>query len=330
MDKNAPQRLGIKVGHFTNLEDLTGLTVFIAEKGADIGIDIRGSNTATLNTPAFEPKSARNICNAVILTGGSTFGLESAFGVMQYLEERNVGDKTRAGIIPGITGAVIYDIAVGKNTRPNKQNGYEAAKNADYTNLSQGNIGVGTGATVGKWFKGKRMKGGFGMATTKLPHEILVTAFVVTNAVGDVVNPKTGEFYSECGKQSLVNEDLGHTIEHLTGLLDLTPSNTTLAVIATNVSLSKNQLMKVAEFAHDGMARAIHPIHTNQDGDVVFALSSHSGERKTFPQILDISLVDSIGLGASDALVKAINNSIKHAKSIVNFPSYTEVKAELS
>lgn len=324
MNKNLLKRLGLKIGHYTDKENLTGTTAFISESGADIGIDIRGSNTGTLNTPAFDTKAAAKATHAVVMTGGSTFGLESAFGVMQFLEEKNIGNKTRAGIIPGITGAVIYDIAVGNKVYPTKQNGYTSASNATQEMLEQGNIGVGTGATVGKWFKGKKMKGGFGIGVTELAHDMLVAAFVVTNAVGDVVNPITGEFYSETGKQSEVNEQLGSKFDHLTGLLDLTPSNTTLAVIATNVAMNKYQLMKVAELAHDGMARAIHPIHTNMDGDVIFTLSSRDGERKEIPGMLENSLVDVIGLAAADALVKAINSSVIRAKGIKGFPSYQE------
>lgn len=321
--KNILERVGLKIGHYSDEESLTGLTVFIAEKGADIGIDIRGANSTTLNTPVFDPKSAGKDVHGVVLTGGSAYGLESAFGVMEYLEKKGVGFETPAGVVPLVTGGVIFDLSVGKNVRPNKKNGFNAAGSASYDNLSQGNVGVGMGATVGKWFKGKRMKGGFGIGIKELPHDIVVAAFAVTNSVGDVVNPQNNKFYSETGKQEMVNNGLNGDYQKLAGLLGFAPQNTTLAVIAANVAMHKTQLMKVAELAHDGMARAIHPIHTNMDGDVIFALSSHSGERKEV-SIPDMTLVDIIGLAAADAVVKAINNSIKNAKSIVGFSSYSD------
>jgi L-aminopeptidase/D-esterase-like protein len=321
--KNTLERLGIKIGHYTDEKNLTGLTCFITEQGANIGIDIRGSGTGTLNTPAYDAKAAWHLVHGIVLTGGSTFGLESALGTMQYLEEHEIGYQTRAGIVPGITGAVIYDIGVGSSkVRPTKKDGYQTAKSADANNVTQGNIGVGIGATVGKWVSGIPMKGGFGIGVTEITEDVLVAAFAVTNAVGDVVNPKTGKFYSESGQQRLVNEALAPELQRLNGLISVGPTNTTLAVVATNVKLEKTQLMKVAELAHDGMARAIHPIHTNLDGDVIFAISSLTGEQKVLSNVHPSTCVDIVGLAAADALVKAINNSIIHAKSIDGFPAY--------
>jgi L-aminopeptidase/D-esterase-like protein len=326
MDKNILKRLGLKIGHYTDLENLTGLSAFICEEGADIGIDIRGSNTGTLNTPNYDPKSASRLVHSVVLTGGSTYGLESAFGVMQYLEQKRIGYVMRGGlVVPGMTGSCMYDIAIGNNVKPTKENGYNAARIASDEELSQGNVGVGTGATVGKWFKGKRMKGGLGIGIKELPGDVIVVSFAVTNSIGDIINPKNNQFYSETGKQEMVNNDLGDDLNRLSGLLDLGTQNTTLALIATNAVMNKTQLMKVAELAHDGMARAIHPIHTNMDGDIIFALSSHSGDRKELP-MSEITLIDIIGLAAADATVKAINNSIKHAKGVEGFPAFEQNK----
>jgi L-aminopeptidase/D-esterase-like protein len=320
------EMLGLKIGHYTDEENLKGTTVLLAEQGANIGIDIRGSNTASFNIPAYNSKGTSKILHAIVLTGGSSYGLESVFGVMQYLEEHKFGHITRAAIVPGIAGAVIYDLGVGNAaTRPGKKEGYIATSNASFDNLAQGNIGVGTGATCGKWFKGKRMKGGFGIATANLPADVIVSAFVVTNSVGDIVNPDTGKFYIDEGDYASGGKLLTEDLDKLTGLMDvnsLSGTNTTLAVIATNVALENNQLMKVAELAHDGMARAIFPVHTMIDGDIIFAISSHTGERKQIPRVLDISLTDIIGLGASDALGKAIKNSVLYAKSIDGFPAY--------
>lgn len=323
MDKKILQKLGIKIGHYTDKKNLKGTSVFIAEKGASIGIDIRGSNTGTFNTPMYGIKGTAETVNCVVLTGGSTFGLESVLGAMQYLEEHKIGYMTRAALIPGMTGAVVYDLAVGNGkVHPGKQEGYKAASNASFNNLQQGNIGVGTGTTVGKWFKGKKMKGGFGIGLTKLPNDILVGAFVVTNSLGDIVNPLTGKFYADEGGYDLGKKNIKENIINLSGLINLSPKNTTLAVIAVNVAMDRRQLMKVAELAHDGMARAIFPVHTMMDGDVIFALSSLSGERKEFPKAWSGTLIDLIGIAAQDALMKAIKNSILQAKGIVGFPSY--------
>ncbi len=320
MKKESLARVGIEIGHYTDKENLTGITVLIAREGADIGIDIRGSSTGSINTHAYgDAKSARKLIHGIVLSGGSSYGLESVYGVMQYLEEQEVGSRISTGVIPGITGAVIYDLEVGTSKRPGKKEGYEAAKNASFEELGEGNIGVGTGATTGKWIAGKHVKGGFGMAEVELPYGILVCAFVVTNSVGDVINPQTEKFYADSGGYDLSKKNIP---KDLKSLIEGNPFNTTLAVIATNVKLERDQLLKVAELAHDGMARSVYPAHTMMDGDIIFALSSRSGERKNIPSISITTLTDLIGLGAADALTKAIKNSILHAKSIEDFPAY--------
>lgn len=302
------KRVGIKIGHYTNPKDLSGVTVFIAESGAEIGIDIRGSGTGTLNTPAFDPKSAGKIVHAVVLTGGSIFGLESAFGVLEYLEQHGIGNRRSGRLIPGVTGAVIHDLKEGNDYRPTKENGFAAARNSSYENEMQGNIGVGTGATTGKWLKGKKKKGGFGIAAKVLAKDIIVAAFVITNALGDVIERDT--LCKENGHRELYNINDPDEFKKLSGLLDFSLQNTTLGVIATNVKLNKTQLMKVAELAHDGMARAIYPVHTSLDGDIVFALSSLDGERIE-PPLPDTTTVDLVGVAAADALEEAIHNSMK-------------------
>lgn len=305
------RRVGIKIGHYTNRQDLTGVTVFIAESGAEIGIDIRGSGTGTLNTPAYGPKSAGKIVHAVVLTGGSIFGLESAFGVLEYLEANGMGNRRSGRLVPGITGAVINDLAEGNDKRPTKENGAEAARNSSYENIIQGNIGVGTGATTGKWFKGEKRSGGFGIAAKMLAGDIVAVALVVTNAVGNVMAGDT--LSNPTGRQELYNNSDPGELKRLSGLMDFSDRNTTLGVIATNVKLNKIQLMKVAELAHDGMARAIYPVHTSLDGDIVFALSSLDGERID-PPLPDTVLVDLVGVAAADALEEAIHNSINNSK----------------
>ena len=299
MEKNLLKKLGVKIGHYTNLEALTGATCFIMENGADIGIDIRGSDTGSINIPAYEPKAANKLVKAIVLTGGSTFGLESCIGVMDYLNS------------PSVVGAVIYDRFVGKDERPHLKDGYDMAKNANYTNIMQGNIGVGTGATTGKWEHGRHLKGGFGLSIKEVDNNMYIGAFVVTNSLGDIVNPKTNEFYSKCGK---------YTDNCIISQNRKRATNTTLAVILTNIAMTRDELMKVSELAHDGMARAIYPVHTNYDGDIVFSASPHSSNRVE-SKAERIDLINFVGISASNLLIEAINNSIKSASEIENFPS---------
>ena len=303
------EKLGIKIGHYTDVEGLTGATVIMPDNGADIGIDVRGSNTGSINIPAYEIKGADKTVEAIVLTGGSTFGLECSIGVMDYLKS------------PSVVGAVIYDREVGKDVRPHLEDGFKMAQDASYTNLQQGNIGVGTGATTGKWIYKNRIKGGFGISIKEISNNVYIGAFVVTNAIGDVINPITKEFYSETGKynfKNYYNENFGRNkIER--------GSNTTLAVIVTNVQMSREELIKVSELAQDGMARAIYPVHTNWDGDIVFSISPHSKNRIKL-DLDSFDLVNYIGIAASDALIEAINNSIKNAKSIDKFKAYSDMK----
>jgi len=301
---NALEKLGIKIGHYTNLNGMTGATVIIPDHGADIGIDVRGSDTGSFNIPAYEIKGASKLVRAIVLTGGSTAGLECVIGVIDYLNT------------PNVVGAVIYDRKVGKDVRPHLKDGYQMASSANYTNYLQGNIGVGTGATTGKWNSDRHLKGGFGIHIEQIQENAYVGAFVVTNAVGDVINPDTNEFYSECGKYNLKN--YYHT-DAKRG------TNTTLAVIVTNIEMNREELMKVSELAQDGMARAIYPVHTNMDGDVIFSISPNS-ENRVKLDMDSFDLVNYVGIVASNALIKAINSSIMHAESIDGFPSYEELK----
>lgn len=303
------EKLGIKIGHYTNIEGLTGATVIIPDNGADIGIDVRGSDTGTINIPAYEIKGADKTVEAIVLTGGSTAGLECSIGVMDYLKS------------PSVVGAVIYDRKIGKDVRPNLQDGFEMAKNANYNNFDQGNIGVGTGATTGKWIYKNRIKGGFGISIKEISDNTYIGAFVVTNAVGDVINPITKEYYSESGKYDYINyynKDFGSKkIERGT--------NTTLGVIVTNIEMTREELIKVSELAQDGMARAIYPVHTNWDGDVIFSISPHCKNRVKL-DLSSFDLVNYVGIVASDVLVEAINNGVKNAEGIGGYTAYRDIE----
>lgn len=305
---NELEKLGIRIGHYTNTDSITGATVIIPDNGADIGIDVRGSDTGTINIPAYEIRGADKTVEAIVLTGGSTFGLESSIGVMDYLKS------------PCVVGAVIYDRKIGKDERPHLKDGFEMAKNASYFNLEQGNIGVGTGATTGKWIYQNRIKGGFGISIKEVSNNAYIGAFVVTNSVGDVVNPVTKEFYSECGKYDNKN----YYNENFVSNYLKRGNNTTLAVIVTNIEMTREELIKVSELAHDGMARAIYPVHTNWDGDVIFSISPHCKNRIKL-NLNSFDLVNYVGILASDILIEAINNGIKNAESLGGFPSYSEL-----
>ena len=294
------EKLGVRIGHYTNEKDLTGATCFIFDDWGDIGIDVRGSDTGTINIPAYEPKAREKRVKAVVLTGGSTFGLESSIGVMDYLK------------VPSVVGAVIYDRRIGNDVRPKLADGFKMAENATYKNFKQGNIGVGTGATTGKWKYGKKIKGGFGLAIKEVQPNAYIGAFVVTNSAGDIVNPKTNKFYSECG---------GYVENDIAGAYEGEAINTTLAVIITNIEMEKTELMKVSELAHDGMARAIYPVHTSSDGDVIFSVSTCGKNRVKLDMKRD-DLVNYVGISASNLLIKAINNSLLEAEAIGGFPTY--------
>lgn len=299
------EKLGIKIGHYTNLDSLTGATVIIPDNGADIGIDVRGSDTGSINIPAYEIKGADKTVEAIVLTGGSTAGLECSIGVMDYLDS------------PSVVGAVIYDKKVGKDERPHLKDGFEMTKNARYNNLEQGNVGVGTGATTGKWIYKNRIKGGFGISIKEISNNSYIGAFAVTNAVGDVINPITKDFYSETGKYDFNN----YYNKNFANKTIKRGTNTTLAVIATNIEMTREELIKVSELAQDGMARAIYPVHTNWDGDIIFSISPHCKNRIKL-DLNSFDLVNYVGIVASDTLIEAINNGIKNAESAGGFPAY--------
>ena len=191
--KTVLRKIGIKIGHYTNTDSLTGATVIVPDNGADIGVDVRGSDTGSINIPAYDVKGADKLVRAIVMTGGSTFGLESAIGVMDYLET------------PSVVGAAIYDRHIGEDKRPTLKNGFTMTQNASYDNLAQGNIGVGIGATTGKWVCANRLKGGFGISVKEISDNAYVGAFAVVNSMGDVINPITKTFYSETGKYSFHN-----------------------------------------------------------------------------------------------------------------------------
>ncbi len=309
---------GIKVGHYTDTEAVTGCTVILCESGAIAGVDIRGSAPGTRETDLLRPMNLVERIQAILFSGGSAFGLESAGGVMRYLEERGFGHQTSAGTVPIVSTAILFDLNIGNSAiRPGAEEGYKACLAATDRKIAEGCVGAGTGATVGKALGIERAtKGGLGTASQKIGNGIIVAALVVVNAVGDVIEPKTGKTLAgprHNQKKGFLNTSelmkQGYEMDHsLTG-------NTTLGVVATNASLNKEQVNKMAQMAQDGVARAINPSHTMHDGDAIFALSLGN-------KTCDISIIGSL---AAEITTTAIVRAIVQAKTIAGIPAVNDI-----
>lgn len=310
---------GLKVGHFTSDKRPTGCTVIIAEQGAVAGVDVRGGAPGTRETDLLRPEMSIQKAHAVVLSGGSAYGLSTADGVMRYLEEREIGFSTSAGVIPIVPAAIIYDLGLGDpSIRPDAQAGYHAAKQASGDPVRQGNVGAGTGATVGKLLGGSRaMKGGLGSASIILPNGLIIGALVAVNAIGDVVDPDNGNLLA--GARTEDGNSLADAMQQIrTGALlpDASPAeNTTIGVVAANVDWTQAQATKVAQMAHDGLARAIRPAHMPFDGDTVFTLG-------TGGPTVDSKLLGQLGALAADVMAQAIVSAILHAESIEGYPAH--------
>ena len=303
---------GIRVGHETNLEAGTGCTVVLCDTPAVGGVDVRGSAPATRETDLLRPMNLVDEVNAVVLTGGSAYGLDAASGVMRYLEEHDIGYHTGVARVPIVPAAAIFDLAFGSPTvRPDAAAGYRACDKATTEPVMQGNIGAGAGATVGKMAGPSfMMKGGLGSASTQLSDGTIVGALVVVNAVGDVIDPQTQRVVA--GARNQAGEDLVATNPF---------GNTTIAVVATNASLTKEQVNKVAQMAHDGMALAIRPAHTMFDGDTIFALALGPKTQTLTNSSIAASLASTIGAAAAITLARAILKAVRHATELHGLPA---------
>lgn len=307
---------GIKVGQVQQMEGLTGCSVIICEEGAVCGVDVRGSAPGTRETDLLDPINMIQKVHAVVLSGGSAFGLEATCGVSKYLEENGIGFDVGVAKVPIVTGAVLFDLGVGDpKCRPDIDMGYEACKVASYTKLEQGNFGAGCGSTVGKIKGGDYCtKGGIGSYSIKLENGLVVAALIAVNAFGDVYEEgKVIAGVLNDNKDGFLNTyDLMKKGVNKGGF---NIDNTTIGVVATNAKLDKAQCKKVSQMAHNGFAKTIFPIHTPHDGDTIFTLAT--GEIET-----DITLLGSL---ATEVVEKSIINAIKNAKSINNIPSYNEI-----
>ena len=289
---------GITVGHATNLTARTGCTVVLCPAGATAGVDVRGAAPGTRETEALRPGRLVQKAHAVLLTGGSAFGLDAASGVVQYLEEQNIGFPAGSVRVPIVPAAVIFDLGVGEaNVRPDREMGYQACLNATDEPVVMGVIGAGTGATVGKAPGVTSSPGGVGSACMRLDSGLIVAAIVVVNALGNVVHPRTGEILAG-GKE---NDDFVDITERLLDADLVHGTNTTIGVVATNATLAPAEVHRVAEMAHDGMARSIRPAHTMFDGDTLFALATGSHTA---------SGVNTVGILAAEVVAAAIVNAV--------------------
>ncbi|MEG1547909.1 MAG: P1 family peptidase [Clostridia bacterium] len=268
---------GIKVGHYTDKTARTGCTVILCEDGAVGGVDVRGSAPGTRETDLLRGYNSVERIQAVMLAGGSAFGLDAASGVMQYLEEKGKGVDVGVGVVPIVPAAVIFDLGVGDSrVRPGKAEGYAACIAASEQTPQTGNVGVGCGATVGKVFGAEfASSGGLGTSCLELPGGIKVGAIVAVNALGDVYDPDTGCIVAGAHKDGRFLNCM-----NITGAENIGFTNTTIGVVATNAVLTREEANKLASMAHDGLALSIRPVHTSMDGDTFFAMST--GERK-FP-----------------------------------------------
>lgn len=315
MFRNVTDIPGVTAGHATNTDALTGCTVILTPNGAVAGVDVRGSAPGTRETDLLRPGNLVERVNAVLLTGGSAYGLAAADGVMQWLEARDYGFETAYARVPIVPAAVLYDLGIGAaGIRPDAAMGRSACEAAGAGPLAEGNVGAGTGATVGKILgPATAMKGGFGSWSIRVGDGFTVAAAVAVNAFGDVRDPLTGRLLA--GARHPVTGNLLGTIDFLqSGQLPgggNAGANTTIAVIVTDCALSKEGANKVAAMAHDGLARAIEPIHTMYDGDTVFALSY--GDRDG-----DVSVVGAL---AATVLAEAVKRAILAAHSLPGLPA---------
>lgn len=309
---------GIKVGHASNYDGYTGCTVLLFEEGAVCGIDVRGSASGTRQVDALNMSHIVEQVHGILLSGGSSFGLDAATGVARFLEERGVGFDVGVARIPIIPSAVIFDLTFGSpKARPTADMGYEACVNAG-EHVEEGSVGAGVGAAIGKLFEMPRaMKGGLGTSSIIMPDGLVVGALVVVNAFGDIVDNVTGKIIAGL-RMAEDSMELASTVSHLKmgfrkkqfGLV-----NTTLGVIASNARFTKRDVTKVAQMAQAGLIKTISPVHTTFDGDLIFAVAT--GQIDTD--------VNNVGVLADFVLAEATKRAIKKANGFGIVPAFSDL-----
>ena len=316
---------GLLVGHAQNDEALTGCTVVLCEGGAVGGVDQRGGAPGTREVDAMHPMHLVSKLHGIVLAGGSAFGLDAASGAMRYLEEKGIGFDTRIVKVPIVPAAILFDLGIGRSDiRPDAAMGYQACLNASSNPPAQGNAGAGLGATVGKILgMGQAMKSGIGTASLTIGAGVVVGALVAVNAFGDVIDPSNGEILAGARSRDVGPLHIGakgyfaDTLQVMQTLIGRTAlafgsrENTVIGVVATNARLNKEETNKVAQMAHDGLARTIRPAHTMLDGDTIFALAT--GEHAA-----DVNIV---GAFAAEVFAQAILNGVRAAQPIAGLPA---------
>jgi len=304
---------GIRVGHASNFDALTGCTAILCEGGAVGGVDIRGSASETSSIDTLQPGHITGQVHGIVLSGGSAFGLEAVSGVRRYLEQRGAGFRVGRAVVPIVPGAILFDLDIGKaGIRPTREMGEIAAAAATADPVKEGAAGVGTGATVGKIFGMKQaMKSGIGSGLVELKGGVLVAALVVVNAFGDVRDPATGQLIAGA-RRAPDSMELADTEAVMKAGGRTVPGrrNTTLAVVATNARLSNVEATKLAQLAGLGMARTIYPVYTMFDGDTTFALSMGDVRQD----------VNTLGVAAAEATAQAVVRAVQNAPSMGGVP----------
>lgn len=301
---------GLRVGHATDARNLTGCTVILCPAAGCVGgVDVRGSAPGTRETDLLRPGQLVERVNAILLTGGSAFGLAAADGVMRFLEQRHIGFSVGMTVVPIVPAAVIFDLAIGDfRVRPDAAMGYVACEAASGEAVTEGNVGAGTGASVGKMLgMMQAIKSGVGSASITLPDGLIVGALMVVNALGDIIDPETGQIIAGARIPGQGWADSAALLVHQAQHMHATgaASNTVIGVVATNARLDKAQANKVAQMAHDGLARSVRPAHTMADGDTIFALSAGDVEAE----------VSRVGEAAAEMVAEAIVRAVRKATS---------------
>ncbi len=332
VSKGLTEVQGLKVGHHTLTERPTGCTVILVDgDGAVGGVSQRGGAPGTRETDLLNPTNMVDKVNAIVLSGGSAYGLDAAQGVVRFLEERKIGYKTGAGVVPIVPAAILFDLGFGgkPEIRPTADCGYRAATSATDGPVAEGNVGAGAGATVGKmggiaehpgYPPGRRgpMKAGIGTASISLPNGLVVAAIVAVNSVGDIIDPSSGRVVAGARNPDNTLADVRHLLR--TGALVSRPrpgENTTIGLVATNARMSKTDVNRVAMMADDGFARAINPSHTVGDGDTIFALATGRWDGD--------ANITMIGALAAEAMSDAIVRAATQATSSNGLPSAREL-----
>jgi L-aminopeptidase/D-esterase-like protein len=316
---------GIRVGHFTHDRKPTGCTVVLFDRGATAGVDVRGSAPGTRETDLLNPINSVQQVNAIVLSGGSAFGLDSATGVMRWLEERGKGYRVGSIVVPIVPAAILFDLQLGDpKIWPDEKAGYAACEAASNGFVPEGNVGAGAGATVGKLFGlHGAMKSGVGTASIAIGESgLVVGALVAVNALGDVRSHSSGRILAGAraagGKGFL--DSMAQLVSGATASRTARSSpgaNTTIGIVATNAALNKVEMTKVAQMAHDGCARTINPVHTSADGDAIFAAATGSARTRAD--------VTTVGAVAAEAMAKAVNRAVITATGIQGYPGYRDL-----